>query len=621
MRRALVTSGAIMLALAILTPALPTTTMPAHVEAPALGKIDHIVFIIKENRSFDHYFGRFPGAAGATMGRTSTGQVVPLRPAPDQVYPDLGHGADAAYLATNRGRMDRFDRIPGAVTLGVDHAYTQMGPRDIPNYWAYARRFTLADHLFSSVMGPTFPNHLVTIAAQNIGVTSNPQRSHNRWGCDAPPGTFVTTLSQNGRYGGAFPCFDVTTLADRLNAHHVSWRYYAPQRGQAGYIWSTFDAIRHIRYSPQWRTNVRPWTDFQRDVAQGRLASVTWVVTDTPQSEHPPASTCLGENTTVSEINAIMKSPLWKSTAIVVTWDDFGGFYDHVAPPRQNRWGLGPRVPLLVISPYARRGYIDHTPYDFASLPRFVERRFALPPLTSADARAGDLSASFNLAAPPAAPLVLTPHTCPIIPNVNINGAEAGGGANNVITVGGAPIIARIVARGAALAVTVRTVSGRHTYFVTAATRVLGRGGRALDRRALRVGDILLHQGATIQDESADAAIVDGQVLQVEAARGLLSLHVQTTIGAAARPRRGRAGRRGRDVVLALLTPHTVVTAPGGRTLENIEPGQPVEVTGTLNWRAHTILLPSRVVARPASESPPCTTLPVSGDNDCAVPQ
>ena len=152
-------------------------------------------------------------------------------------------------------------------------------------------------------------------------------------------------------------------------------------------------------------------------------------------------------------------------------------------------------------------------------------------------------------------------------------------------------------------------------------TRVLGRGGRALDRRALRVGDILLHQGATIQDESADAAVVDGQVLQVEAARGLLSLRVQTTTGAGARARLEQASRRGRDVVLALLTPHTIVTAPGGRTLESIEPGQLVEVTGTLNWRAHTILLPSRVVARPAREAPPCTTLPVSGDNDCATSQ
>src|ERR1035437_4855761 len=262
----------------------------AAAKASGLSKIDHIIFIIKENHSFDNYFGRFPGADGATTGRTSTGSTVRLVEAPDQVYPDIAHGAAAAAQATDHGRMDAFDRLPGALTLGVKHAYAEMYERDIPDYWAYARHFTLDDHFFSTVLGPTFPNHLVTIAAQNGGVISNPQHSQNRWGCDAPAGAFVQTRSASGQSGTAFPCFDFTTLADRLNAQHVDWRYYAPQAGQQGYIFSVFDAIRHIRNSAQWPTNVLPWAQFQTDVARGQLAPVTWLVTDTAESEHPPAS-------------------------------------------------------------------------------------------------------------------------------------------------------------------------------------------------------------------------------------------------------------------------------------------------------------------------------------------
>src|SRR2546423_2906727 len=192
-----------------------------HAALNGIAKIDHIVFIIKENHSFDNYFGRFPGADGIMVGRLSTGRVVPLTEAPDQVYPDLAHSTEAAFAAYNGGRMNRFDRITGAVTLGVDHAYTQMYPRDIPNYWAYARRFTLDDHFFSSIMGPTFPNHLVTIAAQNNNVISNPTIPSGRWGCDSPAAAYVLTVNVAGRTGTTYPCFDIATLADRLNAHHI----------------------------------------------------------------------------------------------------------------------------------------------------------------------------------------------------------------------------------------------------------------------------------------------------------------------------------------------------------------------------------------------------------------
>jgi phospholipase C len=589
---------------------------------PGLNKIEHIIYIVKENHSFDNYFGRFPGADGATVGRTAAGTVIPLSEAPDQVYPDIAHGALDATAATNGGRMDRFNMLPGALTLGVNNAYTTMYRQDIPNYWAYARHFTLDDHFFTTVMGPTFPNHLVTIAAQNGDVISNPQHSMNHWGCDAPAGTFVQTRGATGQLGTAFPCFDFTTLADRLNAAHVGWRYYAPQAGQQGYIFSTFDAIRHVRNGPQWSTNVLPWTQFQTDVAAGNLAPVTWLVTDTAQSEHPPASTCLGEDTTTAEINAVMHSRFWANTAIFVTWDDFGGFYDHVAPPTVNPWGLGPRVPTLVISPYARPGYVDHAVYSFASLLKLAELRFGLPALTALDAQATPLLGSFDFSAPPTAPFVLRPHTCPIIPNVRISGAAQGGvgeASSNVITLHDAPVITHVIT-GTTVTVTVRTRAGLQSYPITPSMRVLGRGGRFLDRLALRRGDILLRQGSTVQDESADSVALSGRVAQVVPDRGLLVLNVTTTLPGSARLRISRPRTRS-DVVIVLLTPQTHVMLPNGVGLAELDPGQMVTATGTINWRTHTLVRPTSLTIGATVPTPSCETLPAAGERTCPEPQ
>jgi phospholipase C len=578
-----------------------------------IDKIDHIVFIIKENHSFDNYFGRFPGVDGVTAGRTSTGAVVPLAEAPDQVSPDISHSSRAAELASDGGRMDAFDRIAGAMTLGVNHSYVQMWPRDIPAYWAYARHFVLDDHFFSTIMGPSFPNHLVTIAAQSGDVVSNPTAPGGRWGCDSPATSYVTTVSSNGYVGTTFPCFDFATLADRLDARHIAWRYYAPPIGHAGYIFSTFDAIRHIRFSSEWETNVVPWSRFQSDVARGHLAPVTWLVTDAAHSEHPPASTCLGENTTVSEVNAIMRSRFWKHTAIFVTWDDFGGFYDHVAPPHRDQLGLGPRVPALVISPYARPGYVDHTTYDFASLLAFVEKRFGLLPLTSRDAAAADMAASFDFTAAPAPPLLLSRHPCPIIPGVNISGVEAGAAGGNTIVLQDAPIISRISDRRRYPTLSVHTSYWRGTYAVTPTTVVLGRGGRPLDARALRVGDILLTRGRVVQDESADAATVQGRVVAVDAAHGRVVLSVRTSVpspgpgyaaglpGPLSHFARSAGGHHRprptqRATVTVLLNVHTWIRAPGGDTIHDLRSGENVRATGVLHWRTRTLSLTTRVV-------------------------
>jgi phospholipase C len=192
------------------------------------------------------------------------------------------------------------------------------------------------------------------------------------------------------------PCFNFTTIPDLLQAKGVSWKYYAPTQYQSGYIWSSLDAVRHIRYSPLWDSNVQPPQQFVTDVKDGTLPEVSWLVSNENVSEHPPYSACEGENWTVRILNALMKSPEWDSTVVFLGWDDFGGFYDHVPPPRLDYISYGPRVPMLVISPYARKGYVSHTQYEFGSIIKFLEETFGLAPLGSSDVRAKSLDDSLD---------------------------------------------------------------------------------------------------------------------------------------------------------------------------------------------------------------------------------
>ena len=404
----------LLLAIGLYWPISTRADAPIHDTATAHYPIKHIIIIDKENHSFDNLFGRFPGADGATTAHISTGKDVQLSHTPDKTLLDVGHAGAAAVLAVNNGRMDQFDLLPGARQNGKDIADSQYFESDIPNYWKYARAFTLDDHFFASIIGPSFPNHLVTVAATSGNTVDNPRGQYvHAWGCDGGSQSVVNGIRPDGTHFVTHPCFNFVTLPDRLEQAHISWKYYAPKQFASGYVWSALDAIRHIRYSSLWKSNVPPDTTFVKDVAAGKLPQVSWIVTNARESDHPPASICLGENWTVRIINAVMKSPYWKDTVIFLTWDDFGGFYDHVAPPKLDYISLGPRVPTIVISPFARQHRIDHTQYDFNSMVRFIEDDFRIAPLTSSDKSAESLLPSFDFHAQPAPPLVLKPRTCP----------------------------------------------------------------------------------------------------------------------------------------------------------------------------------------------------------------
>ena len=385
-----------------------------HERRKGLGKIKHIVFIVKENRTFDNYFGTFPGADGATSGQISTGEVIPLRHAPDMTPRDIDHSYQAAVEATDGGAMDRFDLIQGGNVNGDYLSYSQYFESDIPNYFAYARNFVLADAFFSSLEGPSFPNHLYTVGAQSNRAINNPLSitTPGRWGCDAAADSRVQTLEEPGDFGSVYPCFDFDTLADRLEEQRLSWKYYAPGQGESGYIWPALNAVRHIRLTSLWQQHVIPTAQFVQDAQNGQLPTVSWLVVGSGMSEHPPASVCMGENWTVEQLNAVMSGPDLDSTVVFLTWDDFGGFYYHVATPVVDNFGFGPRVPLLIISPWARRGHITHTTIEFSSVLKFIEERFDLDPLTERDQDANDLIDSFDFDHRPRATLLLQTRQC-----------------------------------------------------------------------------------------------------------------------------------------------------------------------------------------------------------------
>jgi phospholipase C len=367
--------------------------------------IQHTVFIIKENRTFDNYFGRFPGADGATSGMASSGQVVPLISTPDCYQGTVCNGWACAVQAYDNGKMDKFDLATG----GTLDAYTQMTEQDVPNYWAYARRFTLADRYFSSVHGPSLPNHLFSVAAQSGGVMDNENGSGSGTNCDGSPSGTVPVIDENGQITQQSPCFDFQTLPDLLENAGISWKYY----GEQGGILST---IRHIANSPLLQKRSADPSQLVTDAANGTLPAVSWVLPPSGAGEHPPESTCNGENWTVEVLNAIMQGPEWNSTVVFLTWDDFGGLYDHVPPPQVDRLGLGLRAPLLVISPFARRGYVSHTVYEQSSILKFIERRYHLQSLTARDGEATDMMDSFDFSQSPQPPLILSPRQCPAEP-------------------------------------------------------------------------------------------------------------------------------------------------------------------------------------------------------------
>lgn len=361
--------------------------------------IDHIIVIFQENRTFEDYFGTYPGANGLNpelalpVSPNSNVKVRPFHLNSTNMYmtnvQDLNHAATVARIAYDNGKMDGFVYAEKSeLTMGY-YDYT-----DIPCYWDYASRFVLMDNFFSSEMGPSLPNHLYLIAAQSDNLTENADHF----------------------------AFGFKTVVDELDNHHISWKYY--DDGELGYatagLWNPLPAFESFKKNQTRMENLARNGQFLIDLAHGTLPNVAWVMPRVQESEHPPEDVVVGEHYVVSLVNAVMNSTYWKSCAIFVTWDDYGGFYNHVPPPQLDSFGLGFRVPCLIISPYARQGYIDHSQSEFSSILKFIETAYSLPPLTQRDATTSNMLEAFDFSQRPRTPLILPgqylPDTYPLTP-------------------------------------------------------------------------------------------------------------------------------------------------------------------------------------------------------------
>ncbi len=391
-------------------------TMP-----PGLEKIQHFVFIMQENRSFDSYFGTYPGADGIPQGVSFVdprdgSTVSPYHDAND-VNRGGPHGWDNARADINNGKMDGFltESYKGINADGssFNPSYTPgrnpkdvMGwhdYREIPNYWNYARLYVLQDRMFESVASYSLPAHLYMLAAQSGGYTGYKQPMPTTYNFPE-----ITELLTSGKIDWKYY---VTSgkLPDTEDAHVVGSQSQEEQNPDKYTLWNPLPAFPKVQDDPTQRSRLQGTARFYADAKDGNLPQVSWVIPSGAVSEHPPAGVREGMAYVTGLVNAVMQSPDWNSTAIFISWDDWGGFYDHVPPPQIDQYGLGIRVPGLVISPYARENYIDHNTYSFESWLKIVEERFDVHPMTARDTTALDMIASFDFNQRPRQSVILSP--------------------------------------------------------------------------------------------------------------------------------------------------------------------------------------------------------------------
>jgi phospholipase C len=437
----------------------PAGTQHKPVRPPVgIHKIKHVIVIMQENRSFDHYFGTYPGADG--FPRTASGEFAVCVPDPvkgdcQRPYHDLRdlnsggpHGETNAIADVNGGKMNGFigeaelARHKGCRKNPNDPICSQRSANpdvmgyhdgsDIPNYWSYARNFVLQDHMFEPNASWSLPAHLFMVSewSARCSRAGDPMSCVNALQSPASPKDPVT------------PDYAWTDLTFLLHKHHVSWRYYVfsgtepdcendgmvceavKQAAATPGIWNPLPYFDTVNQDGQ-RGDVVSLSKYFESARRGTLPAVSWIDPTGSVSEHPPALVTAGQAYVTRLVNAAMRGPDWKSTAIFLAWDDWGGFYDHVSPPSVDRNGYGLRVPGLVISPYARKGFVDHQTLSFDAYVKFIEDDFLggaridprtdgrpdpRPDVREEEPILGTLVRDFDFAQKPRPALVLDPH-------------------------------------------------------------------------------------------------------------------------------------------------------------------------------------------------------------------
>jgi phospholipase C len=384
--------------------------------------IQHVVIIVQENRTFDNLFQGYPGANSRSYGYDHLGNQIALTAIPFDAKYDILHGLSNWLQSCDGGPLfqcknDGFDLEKTTNHPIYPHPqYGYIPPNQSALYFQMAQQYVLSDNTFSSQIDGSFTGHQYLIAAQAGGSVNYPL---NGWGC---PNGSVRTITPTRTVGPwETACFNYTTLGDELDAKDLEWRMYGPATGDKGHLWLGYQAISHIFNGQDWINDVvSPQTQILTDVPGGILKQVTWVVPNFADSDHSGVSTGTGgPNWVATVINTIGQSQFWNSTAIFVIWDDWGGWYDHVPPPYVDYDGLGFRVPLLCISPYAKQGHVSHVQMESASVLRYVENNFGLPHMSAAAARAK--SAGFDCLDYSQSPRAFVPFQTQVKPSYYIN--------------------------------------------------------------------------------------------------------------------------------------------------------------------------------------------------------
>jgi phospholipase C len=382
----------------------PAAAFIRSIRARPSDKIKHVVIIIQENRSVDNLFQGLPRADTRSYGFDTNGKKIRLRPVGLAAKWDLDHSSTAFFEdCDGRGvypgtycKMDGFDNeywdcgksgYPPCPNSNPPYSYVPH--TETKSYFAIAAQYVFADRMFSSNFdGSSFVSHQYIIAAESQSAVDYPQ---GWWGCYGGSGDTIPTVTQQRQISGSsIPvCFPSKTLGDELDDAHLSWKYYASADNQDGGEWSAYQAVKHIYYGADWKKDViSPQTIFFTDVQNGKLPVVSWITPTCENSDHAGCGAKTGPSWVASLVNAIGESKYWDSTAIFIFWDDFGGWYDHVAPSFVDYDGYGFRMPMLIVSAYARKGHVTHVRYEHGSILRFIEERFGLSTLSSSDGRA-----------------------------------------------------------------------------------------------------------------------------------------------------------------------------------------------------------------------------------------
>ena len=402
--------GAIVLGALIATGQLgPAAAAPVRPPSAAGGTgahapttpIKHFVVLLQENHTFDNYFGTYPGADGIPRGvcmpvNPANGPRPCVRPfhIGNRAIVDLDHSELSARHDLDGGKMDGFVAAQRLRSVDAKQAMGYYNGSDLPFYWNMADRYVLFDHFFSSARGGSFINHVYWMAAQ----TGNSN--------DSVP------------HGG----LKVTTIFDRLQQAGLSWKVYVqnydplityrtlrrlsnPNRASQA-VWVPLLDVPRFLDKPALRSHIVDLSQYYRDLRDGTLPAVAYIA-PSGASEHPPGSLATGQRFVRGLVNAMMSSEEWSSSAFMMAYDDWGGWYDHVKPPHRDAHGDGFRVPAMLVSAYAREHVIVHTDLDFTSMLKFIEQNWRLRPLTRLDARAGSMMGAFNFRQAPRVPDII----------------------------------------------------------------------------------------------------------------------------------------------------------------------------------------------------------------------